>query len=203
METLLPSLAIPQPSAGTILDPVALFPRPVAAVWLEIGFGGGEHLAWQAHRNPDVGIIGGEVFLNGVASLLGHLERNGSDNVRIFAEDIRRFFPALPDACLSRMFVLFPDPWPKKRHADRRFIGPDNLPQLSRLLTDGGELRIATDDAIYKDWARAQMAVHPDFADVTVDPAVKVEDWPPTRYEEKARAQGREPIFLRYLRKPR
>jgi len=200
VETLLPRLAIGQPGEGETLDPAALFPRPVSAVWLEVGFGGGEHLAWQAAHHPDVGIIGGEVFLNGIASLLGHLVREDVDNVRIFAEDVRRLMPALPDACLDRVFVLFPDPWPKKRHADRRFIGADNLDQLSRLLVDGGELRIATDDAVYKDWAREQMAARADFTDATIDAAVKSEDWPPTRYEAKAREQGREPIFLRYLR---
>lgn len=203
VETLLPSLDIPQPGEGAVLDPRSLFIKPVRAVWLEVGFGGGEHLAWQAQQNPDVGLIGGEVFLNGIASLLGHLHRDGSDNVRIFAEDVRRLFPHLPDASLDRVFVLFPDPWPKKRHADRRFVGQPNLDILSRLMVDGAELRIATDDAVYKEWAQEQMALRQDFVNVTQDPAVKVEDWPATRYEMKAREQGRAPIFLRYLRRPR
>ncbi len=203
VETLLPKLSILEPKPGESIEPSSWFAASPRALWLEVGFGGGEHLAWQAGAHPDVGLIGGEVFLNGIASLLGHIDRQGLENVRIFAEDIRRLFPALPDACLERVFVLFPDPWPKKRHAERRFIGAENLDQLSRLMKDGAELRIATDDAVYKAWARAQMAARADFEDVTGDPTCKVEDWPATRYEAKARAQGRQPIFLRYLRRPR
>jgi tRNA (guanine-N7-)-methyltransferase len=203
VETLLPKLAIDEPSPGESLDPRSLFAVPPKALWLEVGFGGGEHLAWQASSHPDIGLIGGEVFLNGIASLLGHIDRQAIANVRIFAEDVRRLFPALPDACLDRVFVLFPDPWPKKRHAERRFIGPENLVQLSRLMADGAELRIATDDETYKAWAESQMAAHPDFENVTEDRLVKSEDWPATRYEAKARAQGRQPIFLRYLRRLR
>lgn len=203
VETLLPKLTIDEPRPGESLDPRVLFAAPMRALWLEVGFGGGEHLAWQATTHPEVGLIGGEVFLNGIASLLGHIDRQGIANVRIFAEDVRRLFPALPDASFERVFVLFPDPWPKKRHAERRFIGGDNLDQLSRLMTDGAELRIATDDEVYKAWAQSQMAARADFENVTLDPLVKVEDWPATRYETKARAQGRQPIFLRYLRRPR
>jgi tRNA (guanine-N7-)-methyltransferase len=203
VETLLPKLTIDEPAPGESLDPCTLFTGAPKSIWLEVGFGGGEHLAWQAGAHPDVGLIGGEVFLNGIASLLGHIDRQGIENVRIFAEDVRRLFPALPDACLQRVFVLFPDPWPKKRHAERRFIGPGNLDQLSRLMTDGAELRIATDDAVYKLWAQSQMAARPDFENVTRDLLIKDEDWPATRYEAKARDQGRQPIFLRYLRKSR
>lgn len=203
VETLLPSLSIAEPKPGETIEPSLLFEGQPKALWLEVGFGGGEHLAWQAAHHPEVGLIGGEVFLNGIASLLAHVDRGGLSNVRIFAEDVRRLFPALPDACLARVFVLFPDPWPKKRHAERRFIGGANLDQLSRLMADGAELRIATDDEVYKAWAESQMAARPDFENVTVDRHAKVEDWPATRYETKAREQGRQPIFLRYLRRPR
>lgn len=203
VETLLPSLAIPEPASGEPLDPATLFTHSPRAIWLEVGFGGGEHLAWQAAENPDVGLIGGEVFLNGIASLLGHLDRGGQQNVRIFPEDVRRLFPAMPDACLERVFVLFPDPWPKKRHAERRFIGPANLDQLARLMKDGAELRIGTDDAVYKEWAPEQMALRPEFENITDDPSVKPADWPLTRYEAKAIEQGRQPIYLRYRRKAR
>jgi tRNA (guanine-N7-)-methyltransferase len=201
VETLLPGLAIGLPEAGQPLDPFTLFPVRPRAVWLEVGFGGGEHLAWQAAHHSDVGLIGSEVFLNGIASLLGHIRQGGLTNVRVFAEDARRLFPALPDACLERAFILFPDPWPKKRHAERRFVCPDNLDQLARLLVPGGELRIATDDAVYQDWARSTMAARPDFADITGDASVKPPDWPETRYEAKARRDGRTPIFLRYRRR--
>jgi tRNA (guanine-N7-)-methyltransferase len=199
--TVLPALAIPEPQRP--IDPWRLFPSPVRAVWLEVGFGGGEHLAWQAERHPEIGLIGSEVFLNGVASLLAHLSRQVANNVRIFVEDVRRLFPALPDACLSRVFVLFPDPWPKRRHAERRFINPANLDQLARLMADHAELRIATDDPTYRAWVVRQMTGRLDFADATVDPTVKPEDWPATRYEAKARQQGRQPVFFRYVRRPR
>ncbi|MEO0034369.1 MAG: tRNA ((7)-)-methyltransferase, partial [Pseudomonadota bacterium] len=144
IESLLPRLAIAIPTPGQRLDPVSLFPAPVRAVWLEVGFGGGEHLADLAAQHPDIGMIGCEVFRNGIASLLGHVERRGLANVRLFPEDVRLLLPALPDASLERAFVLFPDPWPKARHAERRFVNPDNLDQLARLLSDGGEVRVAS-----------------------------------------------------------
>jgi len=203
LESLLPQISVAEPKEGEHLDPFTLFSHAPRAIWLEVGFGGGEHLAWQGANNPDVGLIGGEVFLNGIASLLGHLNRGDIKNVRVFPEDVRRLFPAMPDACLERVFVLFPDPWPKKRHADRRFIGGPNLDQLSRLMKDGGELRIGTDDAVYKEWAVQQMALRADFENITEDPAVKPADWPLTRYEAKAIEQGRAPIYLRYRRKAR
>jgi len=203
VETLLPRISVAEPQHGETIDPFALFAHAPRALWLEVGFGGGEHLAWQAAQNPDVGLIGGEVFLNGIASLLAHLDRGGIENVRIFPEDVRRLFPALPDACLERAFVLFPDPWPKKRHAERRFVGSANLDQLSRLMRDGAELRIGTDDAVYKEWALEQMALRPDFENIAEDISVKPADWPLTRYEAKAIEQGRAPIYLRYRRKPR
>ena len=203
LETLLPRLTIQIPANEGLLELADLFAKPKRTFWLEVGFGGGEHLAWQATHNPDVGLIGGEVFINGIVSLLRHLENGGQENVRIFPEDIRLLIPALPSASLERVFVLFPDPWPKKRHAERRFIGPSNLEQLARLLADGGELRIGTDDAVYKDWAREQMASRTDFENITLDEAIKPDDWPTSRYEAKARAAGRDPIFLRYRRRPR
>ena len=203
IESLLPRLAIALPAAGALIDPAALFPRPMAEIWLEVGFGGGEHLAAQAARHPEVGLIGCEVFVNGIAALLGHVRRDALDNVRIFPEDARLLMPALPDACLARAFVLFPDPWPKKRHVARRFIGPENLPELARLLADGGELRVATDEPVYKEWALEQMAASPDFAIATQDPTARPADWPETRYEAKALREGRAPIYVSYRRKKR
>lgn len=204
IEELLPRLALRLPEAGR-LDPFALFPRPVSAVRLEVGFGGGEHLAAQAAAHPEVGFIGSEVFVNGIASLLRHVEERGLDNVRIFADDVRTLFPALPDACLDGIFVLFPDPWPKKRHAERRFIGPGNLPELARLLRDGGELRVASDDPTYQEWAIDHLSAHPDFASLRPSETwrTRPEGWPPTRYEAKAIAAGRPPAYLSFLRKAR
>jgi tRNA (guanine-N7-)-methyltransferase len=203
IDALLPRIAIVPPAEGVQLDPATLFPATVKEVWLEIGFGGGEHLAAQATRHRDVGIIGCEVFVNGVAALLGHVEREHLENVRVFSDDVRRLFPALPDACFARIFVLFPDPWPKKRHAERRFIGPENLPVLARLLKDGGELRIATDEPVYKEWAVEQMAAAAEFERITVDPTQRPADWPETRYEAKALREGRQPIYLSFRRRVR
>lgn len=203
VETLLPRIAIATPKEGVTIDPKALFPRPVSEVWLEVGFGGGEHLAAQAAAHPDIGIIGCEVFVNGIAAMLGHVQRDKLDNVRIFPEDARLLFPALPDASFARVFVLFPDPWPKKRHIDRRFIGPANLPQLARLMADGAELRVATDEPVYKEWALEQMKGAADFIAGADDPAIRPAGWPETRYEAKALREGRAPIYLQYVRRKR
>lgn len=203
VDELLPKLAIPLPAEGSgALDPASLFPEPKKEYWLEVGFGGGEHAAWQAERNAQVGLIGAEVFLNGIASLLGHIERGGLTNIRIYPEDVRPFLMSLAERSLQRVFVLFPDPWPKARHADRRFINNSNLDLLNRLMPAGAILRIATDDEIYKAHAREVMAARQDFEEVTgADPTHRPEDWPETRYNAKALREGRVPIFLSYKRR--
>jgi tRNA (guanine-N7-)-methyltransferase len=206
LETLLPDLRIDLPAEGGWLDPAALFDPPRGRLWLEIGFGAGEHLAWQAAHNPDVGLIGSEVFVNGVASLLRHMREEGLDNVRIHDDDARALIAALPDASVDRTFLLFPDPWPKARHAPRRFVGPRNLAELARVMADGAELRIASDDVTYQRWALRQMQACPVFAWQVSGPRdwrERTDDWPPTRYEQKAVAAGRRPIYLRYRRRPR
>lgn len=204
MDRLLPSLALGVPAPGEAIDPRALFARPVDAVWLEVGFGGGEHVAAQARLHPEAGLIACEVFRNGIASLLGHLDGSDIGTVRIFAEDVRRLLPALPAASLARVFVLFPDPWPKHRHAERRFIGPANLDALARVMADGAELRVASDDPVYQAWARRQLDSHPAFhpLQVTTDRGTLPDDWPVTRYERKLLA-GRPPVFFRYVRRER
>lgn len=204
LDTLLPRLAVAVPGPGVTLSPADLFPRPVQSVWLEVGFGGGEHLAAQAALYPHVGLIGSEPFRNGIASLMGHLAESGADNVRVFPEDVRQLLPALPPASLGRVFVLFPDPWPKKRHAERRFVGRENLDALARVMADGAELRVASDDPIYQDWAAAQLRAHPDFQEiqVTADRETIPADWPKTRYEEKCLAEN-PPVFFRFARKAR
>jgi len=200
IETLLPKLSIALPPEGQGLDPATLFDHAKSEYWLEVGFGGGEHAAWQAAHNPEVGLIGAEVFLNGIASLLGHIEEGRIDNIRIYPEDVRQLLPRLPKASLSRVFVLFPDPWPKSRHVDRRFVHDDNLDVIAPLLRPGGILRVASDDATYKAWAQEVMASRQDFENITEDPGKKPEDWPATRYEAKALKAGRVPIFLSYRR---
>lgn len=203
IDTLLPGLAIPVPEPGAVIDPRRLFPRPVAETWLEVGFGGGEHVAAQARLHPEAGIIGCEVFVNGVASLLKHLAEGDVDNVRVFGEDVRLLLPALPEGALGRVFLLFPDPWPKKRHAERRFIGPDNLDALARVMAAGAELRVASDDPVYIAWAARHLAAHPAFTaiQVTTDRATLPDDWPVTRYEAKLLA-NHPPTFFRYRRRP-
>jgi tRNA (guanine-N7-)-methyltransferase len=205
METMLPRLAIMPPGQDApALDPTALFPRPIQAVWLEVGFGGGEHVVAQAGLHPEIGLIGCEPFNNGIASLLGHLANSEIDSVRIFPDDVRRLLPAFPQASIGRVFVLFPDPWPKKRHAERRFIGRDNLDALARVMADGAELRVASDDPVYQEWAAEQLRAHPDFNEiqVTSDRASLPADWPATRYEQKCLA-GRDPVFFRFARRNR
>ncbi len=174
--------------------------QQITTFWLEIGFGGGEHLAAQAAANPAIGMIGCEPFINGVASLLGHVEAQALANVRLYPGDARLLLDALPDACLEKVFVLFADPWPKKRHHERRFIGPENLPRLARVLKAGGELRLATDVMPLGEWMREHTNAHPDFTCV-YDGFTPPADWVATRYEQKGRAAGREPVYLIFKRK--
>jgi tRNA (guanine-N7-)-methyltransferase len=172
-------------------------------VWLEIGFGGGEHLAAQAAAHPGIGFIGCEVFDNGVARLVAAVARQGLGNVRIFADDARLLLAALPAQSVERVFILFPDPWPKMRHHKRRLVTAATLDRLAEILADGGELRLATDDPDYLAAMLALTTAHPAFAWQARRPADWQErppDWPPTRYEEKARAAGRAPAFLRFTR---
>jgi tRNA (guanine-N7-)-methyltransferase len=203
---LLPRLQVPQPAEADATDPISLFPRRPSAVWLEIGFGNGEHLAEQARRNPEIGFIGSEVFVNGVAALLRHVERLALTNVRIFDDDARLLLPGLPEASIARTFLLFPDPWPKARHAKRRFIGPANLAILAHLLADGAELRIATDDPGYARWTLRHLSDRAEFSWLATRPRDwrdPPSDWVETRYQRKAVAAGRRPIFLRFKRRSR
>ncbi|RAU23838.1 tRNA (guanosine(46)-N7)-methyltransferase TrmB [Paramagnetospirillum kuznetsovii] len=204
IDGLLPRLAIAIPEPNDHVDPRLMFSGPVGEVWLEVGFGGGEHLAELAESHPHHGLIGAEVFRNGVASLLAHIQGRGLDNIRIFPEDIRLLLPVLDEASLGRVFVLFPDPWPKTKHAERRFIGPDILDQLARLLSDGGQLRVASDDPVYVDWAGRHLHAHPAFERVlaTTDRSLLPADWPATRYEQKCLA-SKHPTFFLFRRRPR
>ena len=207
LDTLLPSLEIPIPQPGDRIDPHALFAQPVDDVWLEVGFGSGHHMAWQAAHNRNVGVIGAEPFINGVAGLLKLVDDESvQDNVRVLPDDARPLLDALPDASIGRAFVLFADPWPKKRHWERRFIGPANLPRLARVLKVGAELRLASDVMGLVRWKLEHTVKHPDFEWTACGPSDwrhRTEDWPPTRYEEKAIEAGRKPVFLRFIRKPR
>lgn len=187
-------------------DPVELFAEPPGAIWLEIGFGGGEHLAAQAESHPDIGFIGCEVFENGVAKLLGEIDRRGLANVRIYPNDARPLLTALMPCSIDRVFILFPDPWPKARHHKRRLIAPATLDRLAEIMTDGAELRLATDDPDYLSWMLEHVTNHPAFSWIARRPTdwrEQSKDWPTTRYELKARKAGRTPVFLRFARRPR
>jgi len=206
VETLLPRLRLSLPADGGVLDIRSVFPEPPDEVWLEIGFGGGEHLAEQAKAHPGIGFIGCEPFINGIANLLTLIEDEGLTNIRIFDDDARKLFPALPDACFAKAFALFTDPWPKKRHHRRRFISDDTLETLVRLLADDGELRLASDHRGYVGWMLEHLTGHKDLAwqarskrDWTAPP----QDWVETRYERKARKRGDKPVYLCFSRIPR
>ena len=205
LATLLPELSIDLPERGS-LDPRRLFPAAPAELWLEIGFGAGEHLAEQATAHPDIGFLGAEVFENGVVKLLAEVQRRRLGNVRVFVDDARLLLAALPEACLGRVFILFPDPWPKQRHHKRRIVSPLALQQIARAMKDRAELRLATDDPGYLRAMLELVPVHPAFAWRAQGPSDWLQrspDWPATRYEAKAVAAGRIPHFLRFTRRPR
>ncbi len=191
METLLPRLRVPP-------GPVAL----AGETWLEIGFGGGEHMAAQAARHPGVTFIGAEPFQNGVASAVRHIDEQGLTNVRIHDGDARELLARLPDGGIARVFILFPDPWPKARHHKRRLVQTETVTELARVLAAGGRLRFASDWADYADWALARFLAKPAFRWT----AERADDWrrPPaghvtTRYEEK-RLGDCAPVWLDFLR---
>jgi tRNA (guanine-N7-)-methyltransferase len=197
IDTLLPTIRAPLAP----FDPRQLMPA-AHETWLEIGFGGGEHLAAQAQRHPDVLLIGAEPFQNGVASALRHLDEQGLVNVRIHDGDARELLARLPDASLARAFILFPDPWPKTRHHKRRLIQPETVAELARVLAPGGSLRFASDWADYVDWTLERIAAGGRFRWT----AERAEDWRAapadhvtTRYEEK-RLGDCAPVFLDFVR---
>ena len=179
-------------------------PLDVAAItggrplWLEVGFGGGEHLVHMAARYPDVFLIGCEPFVNGIAMLLGRVRDASLSNLAIHPGDVRDLFEVLPDACVARAFLNYPDPWPKARHHRRRFVTPGYLGALARVMQRGGEFRVATDIADYVRQTREEVP-QARFAPVQ-DGAVPWADWPSTRYEQKALREGRPPHYLTYLR---
>lgn len=171
-------------------------------VWLEIGFGGGEHLVHQAVSNPGIGLIGCEPYINGVAMLLGKVRKAGVSNLRIHPGDARDLFDVLPSSSISKAFLLYPDPWPKKRHHRRRFVTPEHLEPLARVMAPGAELRIATDIPDYVRQTLEQVPRHGFTwtAQRAADWRVPWDDWLSTRYEQKALREGRTPHYLTFLR---
>lgn len=200
IETLLPKLRIALPAHGQ-LDPGCLFGTSVEEVWLEVGFGAGEHLAFQAETHPRYGLIGSEVFEPGIAKLLADISARNLSNVRLFIDDARLLMAALAPRSIARAFILFPDPWPKERHKKRRVVATETLDDLAAAMSDGAELRLATDDTDYAQWIAERANAHAAFAPITVPP--RPDDWLPTRYEKKAAAQGRAAQLFLYRRRAR
>ena len=201
---LLPRVAmdLSQPAAPARLR--ELFGEDVDDIWLEIGFGGGEHLLWHAQRNPSTGILGCEPFQDGVIKVLSAIELENIANVRLHADDARPLLRWLPDSAISRAFILFPDPWPKARHHKRRLVSERWLRDLARVMRRGGELRLATDDTAYMVWMLQAVASEGSFrwtAQGPQDWRLRPADWPPTRYELKALEEGRRCYYLRFQRR--
>ena len=205
LEATLPRLRFALASAA---DPLSAFtPRP-AALWLEVGFGGGEHTLAQIAMHPEAGLIACEVFVNGLCSLLSRVVPAGGEaaaplpgNLLVWDQDARTLIRALPDACLDRLFLLFPDPWPKARHAKRRFVHPALLADIARVLKPGAAWRIASDDPTHQGWVAEVLGCQTLFA-VPPPAAARPEGWPPTRYEAKALAAGRVPLYWELRRLP-
>jgi tRNA (guanine-N7-)-methyltransferase len=202
IETLLPRLRLDLDSPA-LAQPSQLFCEPVADVWLEIGFGGGEHLAWQAKAQPEVGFIGCEAYVNGIAKLLAAIEAESLWNIRIHDGDARELLARLGERTIGRVFLLFPDPWPKRRHHKRRIVTAETLAALHRIMRPGGLFRFASDSGDYVAWTLARVRAHGGFewlAERPEDWRERPPDWPETRYEAKARRQGRRPMFLSFRR---
>lgn len=203
LDSLLPQIAVPLPERG-VLDLDTVFPTADARqIHLEIGFGGGEHLTWQAASQPDAGFIGCEVFVNGVASCLRHIDEQALQNVRIFHGDARALLDVLPPGALDVLYLLHPDPWPKFRHANRRFIQAETIKTAARLVKPAGVWRIATDHPTYLGWTLRHLTDQPWFdwlAEKSSDWTTRPPDWPQTRYEAKAIREGRRCTYLQFRR---
>ncbi len=172
-------------------------------IWLEIGFGGSEHLIWQARHNPDTALLGAEPFLNGVAKAVAGVDEHLLPNVRLYQGDARNVIDTMPDAALECVFVLFPDPWPKSKHNKRRIITPEFLGDVHRILKPGGRFRFASDIIDYVDWTLTRIKVHGGFswpAKTLTDWRERPDDWPGTRYEAKAIREGRTCHYFEFIR---
>ncbi len=200
---LLPSLRI-NIEGGSAIDPAALFDGSKRDIWLEIGFGGGEHLASLAARHSDIGFIGAEPFLNGIAKLLLAIDEQRLANIRIFDNDARPLLQSLTGSSLGRVFILYPDPWPKRRHEKRRLLSLPTISDLHRVMKPGAELHLASDSPEYMAWSLRQILRHGGFewlASAARDWRLPPSGWTQTRYEAKALREGRKPVYLRFARK--
>lgn len=194
------SLDLATPAPQSLAE---LFPEAPNEIRLEIGFGGGEHLVHRALERPDVGFIGVEPFINGMTKALGRITAEEIANIRLSGEDGVRVLDWLPEASLDRVLLLYPDPWPKKRHWKRRFVGPDTVARFARVLKDGGEFWFASDIDTYVEWTLRHVRANADFvwtAETPDDWRQPWEGWPGTRYEAKARREGRGSAYLAFRR---
>jgi len=182
------------------------FAQGTDALWLEVGFGGGEHTLAQLRANPGTAIIASEVYEQGLCSLLTEIIPEGEEAtapppplLRLWPADARELLLALPEGSLDRLFLMFPDPWPKARHAKRRFVHPEMLPIVARALRPGALWRVASDDPTYQGWVREVFAAQDLFAPHAFHEA-RPDGWPPTRYEAKALEAGRQPLYWEWRR---
>jgi tRNA (guanine-N7-)-methyltransferase len=186
-------------------DPTGSLGGRHAPLWLEIGFGGGEHLAAMASRHPEVSFVGCESFLNGIAKALERIDASGLGNIRLHDGDARTVIEALPQQSVDRVYLLYPDPWPKRRQHKRRFVSDEMLERLARIMRGGAELRFATDVDDYAGWTLARVLGSRHFtwrATTAREWREPWDEWPGTRYEAKARAAGRRPVYLTFYRNP-
>lgn len=187
-------LSVPAPE-----NVLTLFDAPVENLRVEIGFGGGEHLLHEARTNPQIGFIGVEPFINGMAKALAGIEESGLSNIRLYDDDAAQVLDWLPAESVVRLDLLYPDPWPKKRQWKRRFVSDDNLKRIARVLRPGGEFRFASDIDTYVEWTLAHVRRNADFvwtAERADDWRLPWAGWPGTRYEAKAKREGRPPAYL-------
>ena len=202
LEAVLPRLLI-DPKEPTPHPLTGLFEIPVETVRMEIGFGGGEHLLHEAKAHPKTGFIGIEPFENGMAKAVTAIAREDIPNIRLYDQDAGPLLDWLPAASLERIDLLYPDPWPKKRHFKRRFVNADNLGRIVRCLTEGGTFRFATDIESYVEWTLDLVTEHHRLAligDAEADHSRPWPDWPGTRYEAKAIREGRRPTYLAFAK---
>ncbi len=202
-DSLLPELLIDLSSAGS-LQLATLFSNPDLPLWFEIGFGGGEHLLEQAKNHPGVNFIGCEPYVNGMAALLAAIESHKLTSIRLYDNDARELLERLPDNSVERLFVLFPDPWPKKRHHKKRIISQNSLALFYRKITMDGLLRIATDHEDYCTWMLENMLRFEKFewqAKTCSDWQTPPSGWVATRYQAKALAEGRQAVFLDWVKR--
>lgn len=198
LDELFPTISIELPEVDHVINPNIYFDQK-APVWFEVGFGGGEHIAQLALQNPEINFIGCEPFMNGVASLVNHIHEQNINNICIFQGNALDLLKSFSNECLSRFYLMFADPWPKKRHRKRRFIQHDILDLIIPKLEMNAEIRLATDHESYQNWMVKHLRDRKDLNEVmcTFD---KPADWPNTRYEAKAIEEGRKPLYLVFQR---